>query len=209
MDKPDNTDPAETAVIKTDLPRRTSGRIDPAAPRVLDPKDLPEPQTDRPRGAYVPGAARVPDPWEYETAERYGRPRIAPPPRRPEPPYNSLDRPVRPESYPPPPPAYVAQATWQMVPVAPSSTVSVWAMVLGIVGVFGGWCLLGLPNLAAIVLGHVGLNDTKDGRKSGRGMAITGLVTGYVMILPAVILFFYMVLGAAATPFVPTPTATP
>jgi hypothetical protein len=130
----------------------------------------------------------------WHTAAAYGAPRRPMPARRP------------PEGYGPPPQLHPAGYPMTYAPARPSSTVSVWAIVLGIVGVFGGWCLFGLPCIAAIILGHVGLADTKDGGKSGRGMAVTGLVTGYVMVLPAIILFFWMVLGAGMGAVTPSPS---
>ncbi len=96
-------------------------------------------------------------------------------------------------------------------PAVPSSSTAVWALVLGIVGLVAGWCLLGIPCIAAVLLGHVGVNDTRNNVKSGRGMAVAGLVMGYVGVLPAIILFFWMVLGGAAAVFAPStiPTPTP
>ncbi|MEV4490173.1 DUF4190 domain-containing protein [Micromonospora coxensis] len=65
----------------------------------------------------------------------------------------------------------------------------------------------GLPCLLAVVLGHVGLHETRDGRRFGRGMAVAGLVLGYVFVAPMVLftimVFFGGVVGAA------TPTSTP
>jgi hypothetical protein len=96
----------------------------------------------------------------------------------------------------PPPMQYPIVQTWPvMVPVRPSSTVAVWALVTGVVGVIAGWCLLGLPCVAAIILGHIGVNQTKNDAMTGRGMAVAGLVLGYVAMIPAVILFFWMVAG--------------
>lgn len=82
-------------------------------------------------------------------------------------------------------------------PIRPSSSVAVWALVLGIVGALVGWCLLGLPSIAAIILGHIGLVETRSGHVSGRGMAVAGLVLGYVAVLPAIVLFFWIALGSA------------
>ncbi|NMO52408.1 DUF4190 domain-containing protein [Actinoplanes sp. TBRC 11911] len=98
----------------------------------------------------------------------------------------------------PPAPAYVApyvQPTIMVTPVRPNSTVAVWALVLGIVGLVAGWCLLALPCVAAVILGHIGLADTRSGAKAGRGMAIAGLVTGYVGLVPEIILFFWLFMG--------------
>jgi hypothetical protein len=94
--------------------------------------------------------------------------------------------------------------------IRPSSTVAVWALVLGLIGLLFGWCMLGLPCLAAVILGHIAVADTKNDAKSGRGMAVAGLILGYVALAPAIIMFFWLVLGAglSAVPGVGS-TATP
>ena len=72
----------------------------------------------------------------------------------------------------------------------PTSGVSTASMVIGIIGALGGWCMLGIPCLIAIVLGHVGMSETKDGSRGGRGMAVTGLILGYLFIVPWAVFFF-------------------
>lgn len=63
--------------------------------------------------------------------------------------------------------------------LAPSEPkgMSIAALVLGIVGVIsGGWFIL--PQILAVVFGHIGLKK----EPSVKGMAITGLVLGYLMV---------------------------
>jgi hypothetical protein len=83
----------------------------------------------------------------------------------------------------------------------PSSGVATASMVLGIVGLLLGWCSCGIPALLAIILGHMGLNQTRNNQKSGRGMAIAGLILGYVVIVPAIIatVFVAIALFGSAT----------
>jgi hypothetical protein len=92
---------------------------------------------------------------------------------------------------------------------APTSGAAVASLVLGIVGVLGGWCMLGLPCLIAVVLGHVAMSETKSGGKSGRGMAVAGLVLGYLFLAPmaifTIMLFAGGVLGAVTSNPSPTP----
>jgi hypothetical protein len=83
-------------------------------------------------------------------------------------------------------------------PPREQSSLAVWALVCGIVGILIGWCLLGLPSIAAIVLGHMALEETKTGHIEGRGMAVAGLVMGYVAALPAILIFIFVVLGGMA-----------
>ncbi len=73
-------------------------------------------------------------------------------------------------------------------PATPSSGWAIAALVLGVVSVMGGFCLFAVPCIAAVVCGHVGLADTKHGMKSGRGMAIAGLIMGYLCLVPALLL---------------------
>ncbi|MCW3844001.1 DUF4190 domain-containing protein [Micromonospora yasonensis] len=95
----------------------------------------------------------------------------------------------------------------QRVTVQPSLTsgTATASLVLGILGVLGGWCLFGLPCILAVILGHLAMRETRDGTRSGHGMAVAGLVLGYVfvgpMILFTVMVFFGSVLSAAT----PTP----
>jgi hypothetical protein len=90
---------------------------------------------------------------------------------------------------PPMPMVIVAQAP-------PTSGLATASMVLGIIGALGGWCMLGIPCLIAIVLGHGGIAATRGGVRGGRGMAVAGLVLGYVFVVPWAILFFTTFLGA-------------
>jgi hypothetical protein len=111
-----------------------------------------------------------------------------------------------PGAYPP-----VSAVPYQLVGYPPAvrppltSGTATASMVLGILGVLGGWCLFGLPCILAVVLGHVALRETRDGTRSGHGMAIAGLVLGYVFVGPMIaftlMVFFGGVMGAAT----PTP----
>lgn len=60
----------------------------------------------------------------------------------------------------------------------PPRGLSIAALVLGIVGLFVSWFVLGIPSILAVVFGHIGLRR----EPAGRGMAIAGLVTGYLAI---------------------------
>jgi hypothetical protein len=82
-----------------------------------------------------------------------------------------------------------------MVQRLPTSGLAVASLVLGVIGLVGGCCTFGIPSLLAVILGHVGLADTKRGVKEGNGMAIAGLIMGYVIFLPAIILSIWVVFG--------------
>jgi uncharacterized protein YqgC (DUF456 family) len=77
----------------------------------------------------------------------------------------------------------------------PQSGAATAALVFGIIGVLGSWCLFGLPSIAAIVLGHMAARQTKNGARSGHGMGVTGLVLGYVVVIPAIIVSVILVVA--------------
>lgn len=87
-------------------------------------------------------------------------------------------------------------------PALPTSGLAVASLVLGIIGAVGGWCMFAIPCLVAILLGHLALAETKTGQKAGHGMAVAGLVLGYVFGAPWLLLAFWSVLGGAMAPFV-------
>lgn len=113
-------------------------------------------------------------------------------------------RPVHPVS---PPPQIVVVPP----PARPSSGLSVASMVCGIVGLTVCLCFtFGIPSILAVIFGHLGMAETRTGAKSGRGMAIAGLITGYVGVAPAVLLSFWVLVagGIGALTGDPTPTST-
>jgi hypothetical protein len=64
------------------------------------------------------------------------------------------------------------------------------ALVLAIVGLL--FC--GIPSIGAVVFGHIGLHqiNRSNGTEQGKGMAITGLVIGYLVIA----LFVWIIVAA-------------
>jgi Domain of unknown function (DUF4190) len=82
-----------------------------------------------------------------------------------------------------------------MVVTPPTSGTAVASLVCGILGFLVGWCLLGVPSIIAVLCGHVALNETRDNRKSGKGMAIAGLILGYLLVVPTIAVFFMFVVG--------------
>ena len=101
---------------------------------------------------------------------------------------------------PPPPVAenpYAPQYTYvnqvQFAP-APPRGLSITAMVLGILGLVGSFVGGGFLSIGAVIFGHVGLRK----EPSGRGMAIAGLVTGYIGVGLGLV-FLIIVIGSIVT----------
>ena len=93
------------------------------------------------------------------------------------------------------------QPQWQPSGLQQTSGAAVASLVLGIIGLFASWVMLGIPSLLAVILGHVGVSATRLGHRSGRGMAIAGLVLGYVVAIPSiwVAIVFLSALGSTST----------
>lgn len=108
----------------------------------------------------------------------------------------------------PPQPVYPPQVVMAVQP--PTSGLAVTSLVMGIIGLLGGWCLLGIPCVLAVICGHAGLAATNGNARSGRGLAVAGLVMGYICVIPAIVVFFMIgglgVIGGITSP---TPTVTP
>ncbi len=90
----------------------------------------------------------------------------------------------------PPPPAPPVGATYAP-PSGGTSGLAVASLVLGIVSFFCLGFLFVVPILA-IVFGHVALGRIADsgGTLRGRGLAIAGLVLGWIFIVPIVLATF-------------------
>ena len=78
----------------------------------------------------------------------------------------------------PPPPEPVSYATPQRT--VQTSGIAIAAMVVGIISVLFGCIIPLVLGVTAIVLGAIGMKQTKSPEVGGRGFAITGLVCGIV-----------------------------
>lgn len=74
--------------------------------------------------------------------------------------------------------------TWQGGGYAPTPTsgLAVASLICGIVGLVLCMFFPGIPNIAAVICGHMALSRIRNSPVpiEGRGMAIAGLITGYV-----------------------------
>ena len=79
-------------------------------------------------------------------------------------------------------------------PTAPPRGLSITSMVLGIVSVVGFFLGGGLLSIGAVIFGHIALRK----EPAGRGMAIAGLVTGYVGLGVGILLFLLILIPLLA-----------
>ena len=85
---------------------------------------------------------------------------------------------------------------WPMAPQTSSNGLAIASMVLGIMWIY--W----IGSLLAVVFGHVSLHQLKrNPYQTGRGMAIAGLVLGYVgLALLAVVVVAMIAVGSGTGP---------
>lgn len=76
------------------------------------------------------------------------------------------------------------------------------AISTGIAGLLLTPCLSFLPVLPvlAIVLGHLSLARINRGDLPGRGLAVTGLVTGYIGVALSILLLVLIIIGTISSP---------
>jgi hypothetical protein len=98
-------------------------------------------------------------------------------------------------------PGPYAQPGYYGMPAEPK-TLSIASMVCGIASVIMGWLLL--PQLAAIITGHMALRR----EPSGKGMSITGLVLGYLCLLGYGAFWLLVIIGLAIASSNSGPTYT-
>lgn len=83
------------------------------------------------------------------------------------------------------------------VPVVPTSGTATAAMICGI----GSLISCGILGIVAVILGHVAMRETRSGARGGHGMAVTGLILGYLTVLPWAIFWIMLLVGAVSVPF--------
>ncbi|HET8779503.1 MAG TPA: DUF4190 domain-containing protein [Agromyces sp.] len=109
------------------------------------------------------------------------------------------NRPDQPGSSVPPPapaygepaaPAYGQPAAYGQPSGAKTNTLAIISLVASIAGIVILW---GIGSVVGVICGHISLSQIKKTGEQGRGMAVAGLIVGYVGIalaIIAVIIFF-------------------
>jgi hypothetical protein len=90
-----------------------------------------------------------------------------------------------PAAYGQPAPGYGQPAAGYGQPVAgKTNTLAIVSLVASIAGIVILW---GIGSIAAVICGHISLNQIKKTGEQGRGMALAGLIIGYAGIVLAII----------------------
>ncbi|HET9896353.1 MAG TPA: DUF1707 and DUF4190 domain-containing protein [Streptosporangiaceae bacterium] len=79
-------------------------------------------------------------------------------------------------------------------PVATTNGMAIAALVLGVVQIFGFWVFSGIP---AIILGHIARRRIQMTGEQGAGMALAGMILGYVGLAFALLFVLAIVIGIA------------
>jgi hypothetical protein len=93
------------------------------------------------------------------------------------------------------------QPQWQQPPATPG--VATAALILGICGILFSFCFIGIPcAIVAVILGYKARNqiDASGGRLGGRGLAIAGLVMGWIGVAINALFIVLVIIGAVSSP---------
>lgn len=113
---------------------------------------------------------------------------------------------MNPPQQPPQPPHVVYHPVAYPMQPAQTSGLAVTSMIMGIISLLGGTVLL-LPPLFAVIFGHIAAGTcSKNPMIAGKGMAIAGLVMGWICLAGWIVLFLFFggiaalgIMGAAAS----------
>ena len=135
-------------------------------PAYPPPPDYPPPPSYPTPGAQQPGyPPPYPDPSTYGGQSNYGAPSYPPPPP---PPYGTTPGYPPPSSYP-----ATGYSGGYGQPQAETNQFAIWSLVASLVGLV---CCIG--SIVGIVLGVLALNQIKETRQGGHGLAVAGIAVG-------------------------------
>jgi hypothetical protein len=83
-------------------------------------------------------------------------------------------------------------------PVVPTSGYATASLIFGL----ATFVTAGITGILAVIFGHLATRETKSGARGGHGMAITGLILGYLSVAGWVLFLLLLaagVIGAAST----------
>ena len=88
------------------------------------------------------------------------------------------------------------------VPQNPSNGMGIASLVLGILSILGGLFIIGgLLGILAVVFGFIGRGKAKRGEATNGGMAVAGIITGFVGILLTLLVVVLAVFVATSDGF--------
>jgi len=103
---------------------------------------------------------------------------MPPPPPQPQPSFS-------------PPPGYQPYPGG-VPPQSKNSGMAIAGMVLSLVGLIPCFWALQVPGLLGAIFSFIGVSQTKDGGRRGRGMAIAGAIIGVVLVLGCIAFWIWV-----------------
>jgi len=162
-----------------------------ATPPVTPP--TPAPASAQPAAPYTPPPAAAPAP-------SYQPPAYQPPTYPAAPPAYGATSGAPMQPAPGAPPVYGAAAPYYGAPAPKTNVLAIISMIAAILGFV--WILPFIGSLGGAIMGHISLNQIKRTGEGGRGMALAGVIVGWIGVAIAVIgiafFLFFVILGATA-----------
>ncbi|KZE90766.1 DUF4190 domain-containing protein [Microbacterium sp. TNHR37B] len=169
-----------------------SGATAPPAPPAAAPYAPPAPggYAPPPAGGYAhPSAAYAPPSYPSSAYVQPSAGAVPPPTYR------------QPAPGMPPVPTY-GGTPYGYAPVAPTNGLAITSMVASLAGVVFAWTwVLALGVVVGVITGHIALNQIRQTGARGRGMALTGVIVGWIAIGFAVMSVLAVVIWATTAPF--------
>ncbi len=131
--------------------------------------------------------ATPPTPPPYTAPPAYGAPAS--------PPYASAPGAYQPPAYPAAPQG-APYGYGGYAPVQPTNTLSIIAMIAAILGAI--WILPFIGSLAGAIMGHISLGQIGKTGEKGRGMALTGVILGWIGVAFTVLIGGIILFGILA-----------
>jgi len=104
-----------------------------------------------------------------------------------------------PQSIPPPSPAWQPPPPPTVYPRRQQQNgLATASMILGVIGLFVGFCFGPIPGIAALILGIIGLNQINKSPQTntGKPLAVVGIITGALSVLVYGAMFIAWIIGA-------------
>ena len=95
---------------------------------------------------------------------------------------------------PPQPPGFQLYPAGAPIPAKPgNSGMAIASFVCSLVGLVPCFWLFQIMGLLGVIFGFVGLKQTKNGERGGRGLALAGVIIGIILLVVCVAVWIYLV----------------
>ena len=97
------------------------------------------------------------------------------------------------DSFPPQPPGYQPYPAGSAMPAKQgNSGIAIASLVCSLVGIVPCFWLFQIMGLLGTIFGFVGLKQTKNGARGGRGLALAGTIIGILLLVMSAAIWIYL-----------------